>query len=144
MMSDYFSFLNIHIYCCHSLFIIFLKQQVLVDGKSAESFQCFLGTEGRVLLGRREAPPVRMWDRERAPSGPAGPLLCSPGMRRVLSCISGSPHAATEPTYDTLGQRRDRAASRRGVQAQVHVRRRPQSLPSIGAISPWDPDCPHL
>lgn len=63
-------------------------------------------------------------------------------MIKVLSCIPGSPHAAAKPTYDTLGQRRDWAAPRRGIQTQVYVRRRPQSLPPIGAVSPGGPRLP--
>lgn len=83
-----------------------------------------LGAQGCVLLGRRDALPFGMCDRERGPiPRPAGPF--SPQVNKVLSCIPGSPHAATKPTYDTLGQRRDWAASRRGVQTQVYVCRRP-------------------
>ena len=54
-----------------------------------------LWAKGHVLLGGKEALPFGMYDpRERGPiPGPAGPLLCSPGMRkspflpsRVSSC----------------------------------------------------------
>jgi len=37
-MSDYFSPLKMLIYCCHSLFIIFLKRQVLVDQRLSRGF----------------------------------------------------------------------------------------------------------
>lgn len=46
MMSDYFSFLNIHIYCCHSLFIIFLKRQVLVDWEISRGVSVLPGDRG--------------------------------------------------------------------------------------------------
>lgn len=82
-----------------------------------------LGAESRVPFGSGEARPFGMCSpRERGPiSGPAGPSLCSPRMIKSLPCIPGSPHAATKPTYNTLGQRRDRAAAGRGVPTQVHV-----------------------
>lgn len=72
-----------------------------------------LGAESRVPFGSGEARPFGMCSpRERGPiSGPAGPSLCSPRMIKSLPCIPGSPHAATKPTYNTLGQRRDRAAA---------------------------------
>lgn len=38
MMGDYFSLLNILIYHHHSLFIIFLKRQVVVDGRISRGF----------------------------------------------------------------------------------------------------------
>lgn len=45
--------------------------------------------------------------------GPADPLVYSTGMiKSFFSGLPGSPDAATKPTYDTLGQRRDWAASR--------------------------------
>ena len=69
MMSDYFSLLKILIYCCHSLFIILLKRQVLVDQRLSRGYSRLpegeLGAKGCVPPGRREIRPLGCMTQEK-------------------------------------------------------------------------------